>query len=206
MSARDVFINCPFSEDYQDKFRTIVFTVIRCGFAPRCARENDDAGEVRIEKICRIIRECAYGIHDISKTELDSASGLPRFNMPFELGLFLGMKILGPPRQRGKKTLILDVSVHRYQTFLSDIAGQDVHSHGGQVNTLIREIASWLRDETPGAQVPGGKIIAQEYAGFRDDVPAVCATKRLAPEEMTFKDLTAMAAQWIAAEIRAGRA
>src|SRR5262249_5963635 len=30
---------------------------------------------------------CKYGIHDISRTEVTSASGLPRFNMPLELGV-----------------------------------------------------------------------------------------------------------------------
>jgi hypothetical protein len=63
----DVFINCPFSDDYRDHFRAIVYTVVRSGFTPRCARERDDAGEVRYEKICRIINDCAFGIHDISK-------------------------------------------------------------------------------------------------------------------------------------------
>ena len=86
MIGRDVFINCPFSADYQLSFQAIVFTIVRSGFKPRCARENDDGGEVRIDKICRIIRDCPYSVHDLSMTELDAASGLPRFNMPLELG------------------------------------------------------------------------------------------------------------------------
>ena len=90
MNERDVFINCPFSPDYHGYFEAIVFAVARSGFTARCARENDDGGEVRFEKICRIIAESRYGIHDISKTEPDPGSGLPRFNMPLELGLFLG--------------------------------------------------------------------------------------------------------------------
>ena len=108
MKPRDVFINCPFSDDYREHFRAIVFTVIRSGFTPRCARERDDAGEVRYEKICRIIGECAFGIHDISKTELDAGTGLPRFNMPFELGLFLGATKYGSRSVKRKATLILD--------------------------------------------------------------------------------------------------
>lgn len=95
MNDKDVFINCPFSPDYSEFFQAIVFAVVRSGYTPRCARENDDGGEVRIEKICRIIRECRYGVHDISNTELDAASGLPRFNMPLELGLFLGARNFG---------------------------------------------------------------------------------------------------------------
>jgi hypothetical protein len=107
MSGRDVFINCPFTDDYRAHFEAIVFTVVRSGFTPRCARESDDGGEVRFDKICRIIRECQYSVHDISKTELDADLGLPRFNMPFELGLFLGAKRFGGRSHNRKKTLIL---------------------------------------------------------------------------------------------------
>ncbi|HVV93941.1 MAG TPA: hypothetical protein VHD15_11020 [Hyphomicrobiales bacterium] len=119
MSSRDVFINCPFTSDYQDHFRATVFAVLRSGFVPRCARENDDGGEVRFDKICRIIADCPYGIHDISLTEPDRSSGLPRFNMPFELGLFLGAKTLAP-KHRQKKVLILDRAPYRFQQFLLD--------------------------------------------------------------------------------------
>ena len=46
-----------------------------------------DRYDLRLLKILCIIGECRLGIHDISRTELDAASGLPRFNMPLELGL-----------------------------------------------------------------------------------------------------------------------
>jgi transcription initiation factor TFIIIB Brf1 subunit/transcription initiation factor TFIIB len=52
--------------------------------------EVSDASQVRIEKIAGIIAACKFGIHDISRTELDPTTHLPRFNMPLELGLFLG--------------------------------------------------------------------------------------------------------------------
>lgn len=57
--------------------------------------ETEDSGEERIRKIKRIIRECRYGIHDISRVELDAVHQLPRFNMPLELGLFLGAQEYG---------------------------------------------------------------------------------------------------------------
>ncbi|HEX4199056.1 MAG TPA: hypothetical protein VHZ26_16590 [Caulobacteraceae bacterium] len=200
MSERDVFINCPFSADYRNHFRAIVFAVVRSGFAARCAMENDDGGENRYAKICRIIRDCPYGVHDISKTEGDPGSGLPRFNMPFELGLFLGAKTFAGRAGRAKKALILDREPFRYQAFLSDIAGQDIHAHNGDVGLLIERVATWLRDEVQDPNVPGGRAIAAEFARFSSDVPAVCAAKRLDPDEITFKDFRAIAAAWIEAD------
>jgi hypothetical protein len=141
-----------------------------------------------------------YGIHDISKTEPDPGSGLPRFNMLFELGLFLGARKFGGRAQSAKKSLIFDTERHRYQAFISDISGQDIHGHGGTVERLIDGVASWLRDEARDPDVPGGRAIAAEYVRFCEDLPAIAAAKRLETDELTFKDLTAIAAQWIIQE------
>ncbi|RNJ50219.1 hypothetical protein [Methylocystis hirsuta] len=199
MKDKDVFINCPFSPDYEEFFQAIVFTVVRSGYTPRCARENDDGGEARIEKICRIIRECRYGVHDISNTELDAASGLPRFNMPLELGLFLGARNFGPKRS-GQKALIFDRQKYRYQQFISDIAGQDIHAHEGKIDRLVEEIATWFRDEAGDARVPGGRAIAAEFKRFQADLPDILRVRKLEPQELTFKDFHMLAANWIVAD------
>ena len=200
MKDRNVFINCPFTLDYRDHFRAIVFTVVRCGFTPRCTRERDDGSEVRYEKICRIIRECSLGIHDISNTELNGDPPLPRFNMPFELGLFLGATKFGGSDLRRKYTLILDRDDFRYQAFLSDIAGQDVHAHGGNVTTLISTVATWLRDHGGPFEVPGGITIASEFTDFSSTLPALASSHKLQDAEITFRDYWALAQAWILAE------
>ena len=89
-----VFINCPFDDDYLDIFRALVFTVHDCGFVARSAQEITDSGQVRIEKIVSLIRDCRLGIHDLSRTELD-ANGLPRFKHAPRAGHFLGRAIVG---------------------------------------------------------------------------------------------------------------
>ncbi len=125
---QNVFINCPFDDTYLPLFRSLSFAVFECGLRPRCAREVYDAGEVRIEKIVRIIRDCRWGIHDISRTDLNTR-GLPRFNMPLELGPFIGARRFGTGVQTRKSCLVLDRQTHRYQEFISDIAGQDIDAH-----------------------------------------------------------------------------
>lgn len=199
MSNREVFINCPFSRDYQDSFRAIVFAVIRSGFFPRCSLESDDGSENRFEKICQIILECKYGIHDISKTAPDADSGLPRFNMPLELGLFLAAKKFGGPSQRQKKCLIFDVSQYRYQQFISDISGQDIHAHNGSTGKLIREVAGWLRSHTDDRKIPGGMSIFREFNQFLTEIPQICEGQDLDPDELTYQDFRVMAANWIVA-------
>ena len=133
----NVFLNCPFDSDYKQLFDAMVFAVHDCGFIARCALEEGDASQVRIDKIYDIIADCRYGIHDISRTELDAISSLPRFNMPLELGVFLGAKRFGINGQERKNCLILDKEQYRYQQFISDIAGQDVAVHNNNPKKIV---------------------------------------------------------------------
>src|SRR3954467_8306304 len=89
-----VFVNCPFDDEYIPILRAIIFTIYRCGFFPVSALAEDDGLDNRLNKIERLIENCKYGVHDISRTELN-VNGLPRFNMPFELGVFFGAKRFG---------------------------------------------------------------------------------------------------------------
>lgn len=190
-SNRDVFINCPFDDAYKPIFNGIVFTIVRSGFVARCALEEDNASDMRFQKICAIIDEAGYGIHDISRTETNGKPPLPRFNMPLELGLFLGAGRFG---SKPKQCIIFDVERFRYQKFISDLAGQDVHEHKGDVDTVILEVATWLRQQSRDERVPGGKAIATEYKAFRRKLPALCRASKITQDELTFGDFNVMVA------------
>jgi hypothetical protein len=193
-----VFINCPFDEDYRPFFEAITFAVHDCGYIARCAREGDDGSEVRIDKIANIIAACKFGIHDVSRTEPDSATGLPRFNMPLELGMFLGAKRFGHAEQAQKTCLILDVERYRFQKFIPDIAGQDIHSHDGDVSTSIKRVRDWLSNATRSSiTIPGGAVIAARYQLFRDELPAMCEKLRLNLSELTFNNYVILVEEWL---------
>src|ERR1019366_2769141 len=100
-----VFVNCPFDPDYTAILRAIIFTIYRCGFFPITALVEDNGLDNRLAKIERLIESCRYGVHDISRTELNT-HGLPRFNMPFELGIFFGAKKFGNEAQKNKIAII----------------------------------------------------------------------------------------------------
>jgi len=127
---KSVFINCPFDRDYKPLFEAIIFTVFDCGFRPRCALETEDGGQVRMEKIFGLIGDSKLSINDLCRVDLDSTTNLPRFNMPLELGIFLGARRFGQGSQRQKRCLIMDRERYRYRAFISDIAGQDIREHG----------------------------------------------------------------------------
>ena len=194
----NVFVNCPFDEGYAPLFDAIVFTVHDCGFVARCALEVSNSAQVRIDKIFEMIAECRYGIHDISRTELDAASGLPRFNMPLELGLFLGARRYGRGRQREKACLVLDREPYRYQKFCSDIAGQDIKAHSGDVRRAVGVVRDWLRS-APAVQevrVPGGAKIFERYEAFLGDLPRLCEALDLDRQTLIFNDYATLLVEW----------
>ena len=192
----NVFINCPFDSAYKKLFDAMVFAVHDCGFIPRCALEEDDASQVRIDKIYSMIADCRYGIHDISRTE-DKSSGLPRFNMPLELGVFLGAKKFGIEEQKRKKCLILDTEPYRYQQFISDIAGQDIQAHNDAPELTVKVIRDWLRTASRRETIPSGGIIWERYQEFREKLPQMAREGRLIVEELVFNDYTSMVTQWL---------
>lgn len=194
----DVFINCPFDTQYKPIFNAIVFTVVRSGYRARCAMETDDAGENRMGKIIKIIGECPFGIHDISRTEVDGDPPLPRFNMPLELGIWLGAHHLGGLDQSDKRCIVFDRERYRYQRFISDIGGQDIHEHAGEVSTLIGKLAAWLRHLPGGHQAGGGQAIMREYNTFEALLPTLSADKDLTPDELSFADFNLMVTEYVA--------
>jgi len=166
----------------------MVFAIAYLGFRPRCSLEIDDGGENRLDKILRIIGECRYGIHDISATELNPAINLPRFNMPLELGVFLGCKRYGGASQQKKAVLILDRDPYRYRNFISDVSGQDIHSHGADPNRVITEVRNWLASKA--GPLPSGTAVQRYYAEFVTALPAMCLAAELDANALTFADLS----------------
>jgi len=163
-----VFINCPFDEAYWPMLKTIVFVIHACSLVPRCAMEADDAGEERLGKILRIIGECRLGIHDLSRKTTDANSGMARFNMPFEMGLFLGAANFG---RRKKAMLVMEAEPFDYQRFISDISGRDIRHHRNDSNKLIMLLRDWLNAQKLNFPLPGGKRIASLYQRFNSALP-----------------------------------
>jgi hypothetical protein len=194
-----VFVNCPFDSKYAPIFESIVFAVAHCGFRARCALEIDDASQVRIDRIFSIMEECRLGIHDLSRTQLEKVSRLPRFNMPLELGMFLGVKRSGDARQKAKLCLVLDSEPYRYQRFISDVAGQDIRSHFSRQKEAVSITRNWLQS-CSGRSMPGGTEVYRQYRQFRRDLPRLCEGLKLDITETTFNDFTNIVALWLKAE------
>ena len=204
-ASKSVFINCPFDDGFKAIFRAIAFTVISSGYHPRCALDSTDGAEIRVSKIAGLIGECDWGIHDLSRIEIDPIAGVPRFNMPLELGLHLGARIFGRGRHRRKRALILEAEPHRYDAALSDISGQDIEVHANDPTRAIRCVRNWLSEHRSPDQppLPGTTAMVDDYGLFQSEVDVLLVARRLdSLEELTHSDFVFVVHDWM--ELRTG--
>lgn len=137
----NVFINCPFDDEYFPLLKAALFTIIYLGLNPKIS-QTLDSDETRLTEIKKLINESKYSIHDLSRIEPKNPDELPRFNMPFELGIDIGCKTYG--EKHDKKYLILEELPFRYQQVLSDISGQDIKWHLNKPILIVKSIRNWF--------------------------------------------------------------
>ena len=182
-----VFINCPFDSDYKSILYAIIYTVYHCGFIPRSSLEQDNALDPRLSKIEKLIEECRFGIHDLSRTEI-SNNGLPRFNMPFELGIFFGAKKFGDATQKNKVALVLERQKYQYQQFISDLSGIDTKAHDNKPETAIQIVRNWLKISSNRAKIDGHIKIVNDYNIFLENMPDIVKKLNLDINNLTYTE------------------
>src|SRR5882724_4161464 len=198
--GNSVFLNCPYDEEYKPFLRALTFTVLECGLEPRVAADEGDSGVVRVEKIRDLIRFSRFSIHDISRMDPLGPGDLPRFNMPFELGLDLGCRFYGSEPLPTKRCLILERERDRYRRVLSDISGNDIRAHDGEPEKLVSEVRKWLF-MTTRKNLPSGSSIWQRFKQFTSDLQIVLERAGFTQEEveaLEIAELIHYARAWIA--------
>lgn len=161
----NVFVNCPFDDEYAPILQAILFCLIRFGLNPRIATERSDSGETRIDKILELVESSQFSIHDLSRCQAQVAEELYRLNMPFELGIDFGCRRFGNQPFTDKVFLVLEEKPYRYQAALSDLAGFDIQFHGGSHADAVRKVRNWLTAQGGFERLEATQVIA-EYEDF----------------------------------------
>jgi hypothetical protein len=192
-----VFINCPFDPKYRPLFEAIVFAVAHCGFEPSSALEAAGSGTARLDRLFKLIAECRLSIHDLSRVKLDARTRLPRFNMPWELGVCMGARQFGDRRQKKKDFLILEHSPGDCAISCSDLSGVDPEAHGNNTNRAIQHVRTWLSRHSKHS-LAGPEAIKADYESFQSDLPDMLDTLRIKRNEVNFMDLRRSVERWLA--------
>ena len=138
-----IFINCPYDEEYKCLFFALIYICELFGYEPTFAACDESSGD-RMKNIVSCIIESRYSIHDISKTREE----LPRFNMPFELGMYY-MHII--ENNHSKKMLILEGEKDKSDKTLSDLSGMEIKCHYNKIEGVFSAIRPFFmeRSEKP---------------------------------------------------------
>ncbi|SFK55598.1 hypothetical protein SAMN04488518_106201 [Pseudovibrio ascidiaceicola] len=166
MFEKSVFINCPFDAEYAPLLEAALFTIVYLDFQPRLATESLEAGENRLDKIIELIQACKYSMHDLSLCRAQEAGEAFRMNMPFELGIDLGIRRSAANRFSQKRFLIFEKNAFDLKPTLSDLGGQDVLHHKGNFEEVIRHTRNFLHIETQ-VHAPGDAKLISEYSTFQ---------------------------------------
>lgn len=165
----NIFINCPFDEDYKPILKALVFCTIYLGYKPLLSETLNSANS-RMEGIQNLISKAKYSIHDLSRMEATKKNELARFNMPFELGIDMGCKRFGKGKYKDKFLLIFDKIRHRYKKALSDLSGNDIEIHNNSPEIAIRKFRNWMyRIQKTKVKMDSGNKIWERYNEFNGD-------------------------------------
>jgi hypothetical protein len=133
INKQSVFLNIPFDPEYSPLFIALIAGLTALGRTPHCVLEVPSDGRNRLERIFGLIADCGSSIHDLSRVTLSGDLNVPRFNMPFELGMAYALGQL-----RSHSFFVLEERPRRLQASLSDLNGHDPHIHGGDPSGVLR--------------------------------------------------------------------
>jgi hypothetical protein len=133
VDPKSVFLNVPFDEEYGPLFLALIAGLAGLGRTPRCVLEVPSGGRNRLERIFGLIASCGASIHDLSRVSLSDHLKVPRFNMPFELGIAYSLSQLKP-----HSFFVFEEKAFRLQASLSDMGGHDPYIHDGSPSGVLR--------------------------------------------------------------------
>jgi hypothetical protein len=119
----------------------------------------------RLETIIDLIEKSTYSIHDLSRVEL--SGGLPRFNMPLELGLAL---YRSKATNGAHRVHVFDEKPYQAQRSTSDVNGLDPQIHHGKPKDLMIGLRNLFHQSSDVTTVP--EMIAS-YQAVKKRLPAI---------------------------------
>jgi hypothetical protein len=161
-----VFLNVPFDRRYRPLFLALLAGLAALGCEPHCVLEIPSDGQSRLDRIYGLIERCSASIHDLSRTSLSGALRVPRFNMPFELGLAYSIA------RRQKHSFFVLVQHHyRLQASLSDLNGHDPHIHQGTQDGILRFLLDCFgAADGPQPTFPALRSLIRKLSGIVADL------------------------------------
>ncbi len=177
-----VFLNIPYDVGFESLYVAYVVGLTQLGLAINAALAVPN--QRRLGTIIELIDRSDVSIHDLSRVEV--SRGVPRFNMPVELGLALYRSHITNGKHR---VFIFERKRYRAQRSTSDVNGIDPQIHNGTVKGLMSGLRNIFRQSQDVTTVP--EMLAS-YRVVKKKIPELrrnAGSKSLF-EAAIFQDLT----------------
>jgi hypothetical protein len=160
--SQSVFLNIPYDDQFEDLYLAYIVGLTQLGLKINATLAVPNQG--RLGRIVQLIERSDVSIHDLSRIEL--SSGIPRFNMPLELGLALYRSHMTGGKHR---VYVFERKAYRTQQSTSDINGIDPQIHNGRPKGVMAGLRNIFH------QPKGTTTVPEMLASYR-------AVKRRLPE------------------------
>lgn len=144
---RSVFLNIPYDDRFEDLYVAYIVGLTQLGLKINATLAVPNQG--RLDRIVKLIEESDVSIHDLSRIEL--SAGIPRFNMPLELGLALYRSIV---TKGGHRVFVFEKKAYRTLQSTSDINGIDPQIHKGRPKGVMVGLRNIFRQPDRTTNVP----------------------------------------------------
>jgi hypothetical protein len=142
-----VFLNIPYDKEFEDLYLAYIVGLTQLGLRVNVTLAVPNQG--RLETIIGLIEQSSFSIHDLSRIQI--SKGIPRFNMPVELGLALYRSHV----TRGKhRVYVFESKAYRAQRSTSDINGIDPQIHNGTAKGVMKGLRNIFRQPGDVTTVP----------------------------------------------------
>lgn len=142
-----VFLNIPYDGGFEDLYLAYLVGLTLLGLDVHATLAVPDDG--RLNRIIKLIEQADVSIHDLSRIE--TSRGIPRFNMPLELGLALYRSAAA---KRAHRVFVFEKKAYRAQRSTSDINGLDPQIHRGNPKGVMVCLRNILRGSGDTITVP----------------------------------------------------
>lgn len=177
-----VFLNIPYDSGFEDLYLAYIVGLTQLGLRVNATVAIPNQG--RLKTIIGLIEVSNFSIHDLSRIEL--SRGIPRFNMPVELGLALYRAHVTGGRHRA---YVFESKPYRAQRSTSDINGIDPQIHNGTPKGVMAGLRNIFRQPGDVTTVPEMLV---SYRAIRRKLPELKlnAGGKSLFEASVFQDLT----------------
>jgi hypothetical protein len=143
---QSVFLNVPYDSRFEGLYLAYIVGLTQLGLTINATLAVPNQG--RLDRIVALIEESDVSIHDLSRIEL--SRGIPRFNMPLELGVALYRSHTTNGRHA---VFIFEKKPYRMQQSTSDISGIDPQIHNGRPTGVMAGLRN-IFYQADGTTVP----------------------------------------------------